>query len=121
MEVYHYNLVAALIVSLTGIYTSTLVGWNPFWFSLDQLKWHSAISIERDASLCEYLLPSYRRIHATKCLFSHGCTRIILDYVKRLWQHYSAFGLQGWRQPYRQSQAHRGDDIIRWFSRWPRR
>jgi hypothetical protein len=51
MEAFNYNFVAALIVTLTGIYTGTLVGWNPLWFNLDQLKWHSKISIERDASL----------------------------------------------------------------------
>ena len=68
MECYNFNIVIALIVGLTGIYTSTLVGWNPFWFSLDQLDWHSKISIERDASLCEYLLLSCRRIHVNKVL-----------------------------------------------------
>jgi len=51
MEAFNFNFGIALIVGLTGIYTSTLVGWNPFWFSLDQLKWHSKVSIERDASL----------------------------------------------------------------------
>jgi len=51
MECFNFNFGIALIVGLTGIYTGTLVGWNPLWFSLDQLKWHSKISIERDASL----------------------------------------------------------------------
>jgi len=68
MEAFNFNFGIALIVALTGIYTSTLSGWNPFWFSLDQLKWHSKVSIERDASLCEHLLLSFRRIHVNKVL-----------------------------------------------------
>jgi len=51
MDCYNFNFAMALILSLAGIYTGTVVGWNPFWFNLDQLNWHSTVSVEHDASL----------------------------------------------------------------------
>ncbi|KAF8320348.1 Cloroperoxidase [Clavulina sp. PMI_390] len=51
MDCYNFSFPLALFVASAGIYTSAAVGFNPLWFSLDQLKWHGPISVEHDASL----------------------------------------------------------------------
>jgi hypothetical protein len=51
MDCYNFNFAMAFTLGLAGIYTSTAVGFNPFWFHLDQLNWHSTVSVEHDASL----------------------------------------------------------------------
>jgi hypothetical protein len=51
MDCYNFEFPLALFVASAGVYTSAAVGFNPFWFSLDQLKWHGPISVEHDASL----------------------------------------------------------------------
>ena len=65
MDCYNFDFAMAFVLSLAGIYTGTVVGWNPFWFNLDQLNWHSSVSVEHDASLCTFLPPffyqSYQR------------------------------------------------------------
>lgn len=54
MDCYNFDFPMAFVLGLAGIYTSTAVGFNPLWFHLDQLDWHSTVSVEHDASLCAF-------------------------------------------------------------------
>jgi hypothetical protein len=77
MDCYNFNFAMAFTLGLAGIYTSTAVGFNPFWFHLDQLNWHSTVSVEHDASLCALFLS----FAPTKFFFSHLS---FLKYTARL-------------------------------------
>lgn len=54
MECYNFEFPLALLLASAGAYTGVAVGWNPAWFNLDQLSWHSTISVEHDQSLCTF-------------------------------------------------------------------
>jgi len=57
-EVYHFSYFVSGLLAAAGIWTSLYLAWNPFYFDLKQLRVHSSVLVEHDASLSRQDYPA---------------------------------------------------------------